>query len=69
MKKILLIVIVLLIGVVSVKEETQKPLPVEFYCRWDDGVIKASPIWFNLPKQKRKQIIDSIYKQNKPLWY
>lgn len=63
MKKILILILVSLPLWTIQNEKTT--LPVSAYAVWGGENIKASSIWFNLPKNRRLAIIDSIYKSKK----
>jgi len=63
LKRVLIIAIVCIPMFTGKQEKTT--LPVSAYAVWEDDHIKASSIWFNLPKDKRQEIINKMYKQNK----
>lgn len=57
MKKIFLI---LLVVIPLQLNELTSELTLEFFIKPKNGILSASPIWFNIPKQRRLEIADSL---------
>jgi phage terminase large subunit-like protein len=66
MKKLLIITLLLLPLWTSTSNKTS--LPIEFYAKWNDGTIKDTGFFLNLPKSRRDKISDSLYTAHYNKW-
>ena len=64
MKKLILIILIVL--PFTAKQHQKTNLSMDFYAKWNQGdkTITVSKIWFNIDKERRREIIDSIYNEN-----
>jgi hypothetical protein len=58
MKRLLLVVILTLTPIAE--HEISRKLPLSFYIYEDEGSFHVNGIWFNLEKERRNKIIDSL---------
>lgn len=64
MKRIILTILIL-ISSSQITDEKNINIPDEFYLKWENETMKPSSVWFNLPKEKRNEIIENVYKLKK----
>lgn len=66
MKKLLIITLLFLPLWTSTSNKTS--LPIEFYAKWNDGVVKDQGVFMNLSKSRRDKVSDSLYAVHYDRW-